>query len=63
MATAKKTKKVVDAEGLAHVAATFNKHDDHDHRRAWQHDRVGVERQGRLQGLQEVDALRRHGRR
>jgi small subunit ribosomal protein S11 len=24
MATAKKTKKVVDAEGLAHVAATFN---------------------------------------
>ena len=36
---------------------------DHDHRHAWQHPGVGHRREGGLQGIEEVDAVRRHGRR
>ena len=54
MATGKKTKRVIEAEGIAHVSATFNNTtititDTHG-----QHDLVGLVGQGRLQGLQEV---------
>ena len=62
MATGKKTKRVVEAEGVAHVNATFNNTTDHHHRPARQHDRVGFVGQGRLQGLQEVHAVRRDRR-
>ena len=44
MATGKKTKRVVEAEGVAHVNATFNNTTDHDHRHARQHDRRGARR-------------------
>ncbi len=68
MATAKpgapkKTKRVVESEGIAHVNATFNNTTHHDHRHARQHRRVGVVGQGAVQGLQEVHAVRRHRRR
>ena len=63
MATGKKTKRVVEAEGVAHVTATFNNTtititDTHGNTVAW-----GSSRQGRLQGLQEDHAVRRDRRR
>ena len=62
MATGKKTKRVVEAEGVAHVSATFNNTTDHDHRSARQHDLLGIVGQGWLQGLQEEHAVRRDRR-
>ena len=63
MATGKKAKRVVEAEGIAHVSATFNNTtititDTHGNAIV-----VGLVGQGRLQGLQEEHAVRRDRRR
>ena len=50
--------RVIEAEGVAHIKATFNNTLDHDHRHAGQRDRLGLVGQGGLQGLEEVDAVR-----
>ena len=41
----------------------LQQHDDHHHRRPGQHDRLVVVRRAGLQGLAQVDAVRRAGRR
>ena len=45
--------------GVAHVNASLQQHDDHHHRRAGQHHRLVVVGHDGLQGLAQVDALRR----
>ena len=54
----KRSKKVVEAEGVAHIKATFNNTVITITDNAGQRDRLGQRRQGRLQGIEEVDALR-----
>jgi hypothetical protein len=64
MATGKKSKKVVEPEGIAHVNATFNNTtvtitDMHGNAVAWgSSGKAGL---GGIQGLQEVDPLCRDG--
>jgi small subunit ribosomal protein S11 len=63
MATAKKTKRVIEAEGVAHISATFNNTtititDTHGNAVSW-----GSSGKAGFQGLQEVHAVRRDGRR
>ena len=64
MATGKKTKRVIEAEGVAHVNATFNNTTDHDHRHARQRDRRG-DRRGKagFKGSKKSHAVRRDRRR
>ena len=51
------------SSGVAHVNAIVQQHHDHHHRRPGQHDRLVVGRAHGLQGLAQVDAVRRAGRR
>ena len=63
MATGKKAKRVVEAEGVAHISATFNNTtititDTHGNAVSW-----GSSGKAGLQGLQEEHAVRRDRRR